>query len=101
MPVYVDDGRARYRGMLMAHLIGDEADLHVMAARIGLRREWCHRGHYNLSQTLRAKAVARCAIEISRKTAAVMMGNARAGLPMGTPATCLAIAAQRRGRGKL
>lgn len=51
------------------HLFADEADcleLHHMAKRIGLRREWFHGDHYDLVPTKRIKAIALGAIELTQ-----------------------------------
>jgi hypothetical protein len=41
MAVYVDSVRFKYRGMVMCHMWADtEAELHRMAGRIGMSREW-------------------------------------------------------------
>lgn len=50
MTVYVDDmyrtEMGRYGRMKMSHMIADtEAELHAMAARIGLARRWAPAGH--------------------------------------------------------
>jgi len=73
MAVYVDNARLPYRGMLMCHMWADtEAELHAMAQRIGIKREWFQRPpkaswkHYDLCLTKRAKAVALGAISTDR-----------------------------------
>ena len=80
MTVYVDRirdhgdgvrGEARRYGSLWSHLTADtEEELHVFAARIGLRRGWAqhsgtHRFHYDVIPRVRAKAVAAGAIEVT------------------------------------
>ena len=66
MTVYVDHARNRLGRMRMSHMTADTiAELHEMAAAVGLRREWFqgppeHRhAHYDLCQAKRADAVAR------------------------------------------
>ena len=100
MVVYVDNMHSlpmgRYRGMKMSHLIADtEEELHAMAKLIGLKRKWFQKNHYDVSLGLRKWAVAHGAIEIDIRTCAVMVGNQRAGYPMGTPKTCIAISKRR------
>lgn len=65
MSVYVDESRNQFGRMKMAHLIADTLDeLHAMAEKIGLKREWfqdkASTPHYDVS--------------ISRKKAAVALG---------------------------
>lgn len=70
MTVYVDNMRARYRRMVMCHLIADtDEELHAMAARIGVGRQHHQTAggsHYDISLTKRALAVAAGAVEITR-----------------------------------
>jgi hypothetical protein len=62
----------RGRAVESCHLITDalEAEpLHQFAERIGLRRAWFHDGsvpHYDLTASMRARAVACGAIEVDR-----------------------------------
>jgi len=70
MTVYVDDARLPFGRMTMCHMVADNMrELHAMADDIGLRREWFHRGHYNISLKYRAKAVAAGAVEITGREA--------------------------------
>ena len=75
--VYVDDmyrtEMGRFGRMKMSHMIADtEAELHAMAARIGLARRWYQGDHYDVSMSLRAKAIAAGAVEISMREVAQM-----------------------------
>lgn len=71
MPVYVDDMRAPFRGMVMCHLVADTLpELHAMADRIGVERRW-YQGppvtrwpHYDIALSKRTLAVAAGAAEI-------------------------------------
>jgi hypothetical protein len=72
MAVYVDKAMHPFRGMMMCHMLADSLEeLHAMAARLGLRREWfqgdASTPHYDLSQPKRALAIAYGAIEIDRR----------------------------------
>ena len=79
MTIYVDNmyipakvGRYQAR---WCHLLGDSPDmteLHEFAARIGLRRSWFQPdstnwwcSHYDVTETVRAKAVAAGAVEVT------------------------------------
>lgn len=72
--VYVDSMRTPYRHMKMSHMLADtEEELHTMARRIGLKREWfqcppkASTPHYDVSQTKRALAVEAGAEEVDRR----------------------------------
>ncbi|MDK9702534.1 MAG: DUF4031 domain-containing protein [Sulfuritalea sp.] len=72
MPVYVDQAATPYRRMRMAHMLADTLEeLHAMADRVGLKREWFqHDGktpHYDLCQAKRRLALAAGAVEINRR----------------------------------
>lgn len=41
---------------------GDVEELHRFAARLGLRREWCHDDHYDLTPGKRLRALAMGAV---------------------------------------
>ncbi len=73
MTVYVDDMRARFRDRIMCHMIADtEAELHAMAARIGIARRWYQGDHYDVPLDLRAQAVALGAREITWRECSLM-----------------------------
>ncbi len=70
MSVYVDNARLEWRGMKMSHLQADsDEELHVFAARLGLRRGWHQPGsrpeasHYDVSDSVRLRAIKLGAIE--------------------------------------
>ena len=69
MTVYVDDAYIPYRRMVMCHMIADtEAELHKMAAAIGMRREWFQNTripHYDVCKSRRQKAVELGAVEVT------------------------------------
>lgn len=72
MAVYIDDCRNPLGRMKMAHMVADTPDeLHAMAAAIGLRREWFQADastpHYDVSLARRREAVARGAVEVTRR----------------------------------
>lgn len=91
MAVYVDDMRARYRRMVMYHMLADSDDeLHAMADKIGVRRKWHQKpgtatSHYDVCQTKRQLAVQFGAIEITSRQAAAMVARRRATGSIGTP----------------
>lgn len=72
MPVYVDDMKAPYGRMIMCHMVADsDAELHAMAAAIGVARRWHQKAgtphsHYDICMSKRAAAVRLGAIEIDR-----------------------------------
>jgi len=71
MTTYVDDMRAPFGRMIMCHMIADnDAELLVMADRIGVRQQWHQypgtpRSHFDICLSKRALAVRAGAIEIS------------------------------------
>ena len=76
MSVYVDDmyqyPMGQFRRMKMSHMIADtEEELHAMADKIGLSRRWYQGDHYDVSMSLRAKAVAAGAVEITLRELAL------------------------------
>jgi hypothetical protein len=106
MTVYVDDMRAEFKpphrpGLtyIMSHMISDtEAELHAMARKIGVARQWYQGDHYDVTQSAKAKAVKLGAVQITLLQCATMSVNRRCGFPLGTPETCFKIRDQRRGR---
>jgi hypothetical protein len=102
--VYVDDMKAEFKpkhrpGLtyVMSHMIADDDnELHRMAAKIGVNRKWFQGDHYDITQTMKAKAVKLGAREITWRQCGTMSMNRRCGLPMGTPETCDKIAERRR-----
>jgi len=66
----------------MSHMLADTiAELHEMAALIGMRRDWFQPfsfPHYDVAQGRRAEAVKLGAVEISRQETAALMRRLRA-----------------------
>lgn len=73
MSVYVDNGRKRYRGLLMCHMVADtDEELHAMADVLGIDRKHhqcagTEKSHYDICQEKRAIAVKHGATEVSQK----------------------------------
>lgn len=72
MSVYVDESRWLFRGQRYCHMAADTLDeLHAMADRLGLRRQWFQdkpgHPHYDLSPAMRQRAVALGAIEVTAR----------------------------------
>ena len=71
MSTYVDDVFIPYGRMKMCHMIADtEDELHAMADKIGLKREWFQDGsrpHYDVSKGKRIEAIRHGAIEVTIK----------------------------------
>jgi hypothetical protein len=88
MTVYVDDMRAPFGRMIMCHMIADtEAELHAMAARIGIARRWYQGDHYDIALAKRALAIAAGAVEITQRQLGCMVALRRHGQDAGDPAT--------------
>ena len=84
--------------MKMSHMIADtEAELHAMAARIGVARRWYQGDHYDVSLGKRALAVKAGAIEITYRTCGLMTSNRKATGSLGDPATAYEVWAARKG----
>ena len=77
MAVYVDAARNKYGRMVMCHMIADTvAELHVMAEKIRMKREWFQpfsSPHYDLSLSRRALAVKHGAVEVDRRELVAVM----------------------------
>ena len=71
MTVYVDDMFAPFGRMQMCHMMADTVEeLHVMADRIGMKREWFQpvsRPHYDVSISKRQKAISFGAKELTQR----------------------------------
>src|SRR5690349_17001624 len=80
--VYVDHAKNPYRGMLMCHMLADTVEeLHAMAEKIGMKREWfqCHGApHYDICQEKRALAVKAGAIQMNRRQTGELSRRLRA-----------------------
>lgn len=74
MAVYVDNARNSHGRMIMCHMMADDlGELHAMAQRIGLKREWFQSAktpHYDLSQKHRALALKAGALAVDRRVTA-------------------------------
>jgi hypothetical protein len=81
--VYVDDMRANFGRMIMCHMFADtEAELHAMAASIGVARRWYQGDHYDIALSKRAAALANgaCAVSYWEQTGAMMMVRRMTGV---------------------
>lgn len=73
MSLYVDDLRSTRRTQkwpynFACHLMADTYDeLHEFASRIGLRQEWFHVDHYDLTAGKRWDALAKGAVPVSTR----------------------------------
>lgn len=82
MTVYVDDmyryPMGQFRRMKMSHMVADtEQELLEFADRLGLKREWYQGDHFDVSMTVRAKAIKLGAVEITLKELSHMHAQKR------------------------
>ncbi len=81
MAVYVNKLKTRFGSLTLCHLIADtEAELHAMAAKIGIERRWFqpdHIPHYDISVKKRDLALKMGAIAIDRQKLAALMERYR------------------------
>lgn len=96
MAVYVDDMRAPYRNMRMAHMLAtSEEELHAMADRIGVKRKWWQSpdktsgSHYDICLAKRELALKAGAIPITLRQAAAMNFRRRVEGVLGLPEEAL------------
>jgi hypothetical protein len=86
MAVYVDNMRAKVRGMVMCHMLADStAELLAMADRIGVDRKHLqdagtYREHFDICLTKRSAAVAAGAREVSMPTMGRIIRDRRDGV---------------------
>lgn len=72
MSVYVDDMKAKHRGMIMCHMLADtEKELREMAAKIGVSMSHhqfpgTHKSHFDICLKKRSLAIKFGAIEITQ-----------------------------------
>lgn len=87
MAVYVDAARNAFGRMKMCHMLADtDAELHAMAAAIGMKREWFQplsHPHYDVSLTRRKLAVALGAVEVDRRGIVEVKRRYRAAIVAG------------------
>jgi hypothetical protein len=83
--VYVDNYRARLGRMVMFHMVADtRAELHLMADRIGMKREWFQdcpphsAPHYDVSLSKRTEAIRLGAVMVDRHHFVEVIRRARA-----------------------
>ncbi len=83
MSVYVDKEKNKFGRMILCHMVADTLEeLHAMADKIGLRRDWFQvsRGgmpHYDVSLSRRKRAIALGAVEIDRRRLVEIMRRYR------------------------
>lgn len=89
MAVYVDDMRAPYGRMVMYHMLADStSELLEMADKIGVARRWLQKAgtvheHFDICQSMRARAVKHGAIEIDRQRLVAIIRARRPALGNG------------------
>jgi hypothetical protein len=71
--VYVDDEQIAWRGKVWCHMVADTPEeLHEFAEALGLKRAWFQSEsvfpHYDVSLSVRSKALSRGAVLADRRT---------------------------------
>ena len=80
---YVGTPRSRFR---WCHMIADTADeLHAMADRLGLRREWFQGDHYDIVPAKRTQAIKLGALPTPRREFVAALRQFRAATKVATP----------------
>jgi hypothetical protein len=81
MAVYVDQEQNSFRRMVMCHMFAESiAELHEMAKRIGMRKEWFQPlsfPHYDVAKGRRAAALRLGAVEVDRRQGAAIRKRLR------------------------
>lgn len=71
MAIYIDKKKSKFGKMVMCHMLADSIEeLHSMANKLGLKPSWFQNRktpHYDICKSMRLKALAYGAIEISNK----------------------------------
>lgn len=86
MPVYVDSANHKFRNMIMCHLFADTTEeLLVCADAIGLQRKYIqHKGnyreHFDVSQSMKKKAIEYGAKEVTGRDFALLMKKKNKGV---------------------
>ena len=86
MAVYIDAAMIPYRGMHMSHMMADTLEeLHAMAERIGLRRDWFQdhprHPHYDVSASKRTLAIHYDAQPVTSRCLVRLMSPKRSPVP--------------------
>ncbi len=83
MSVYVDNMKAKYRNMIMCHMLADTLEeLHEMADKIGINRKWFQNHstpHYDICLAKKKLALQNGAIECDRKKVVELIRRFRNG----------------------
>lgn len=82
MTVYVDHARTRYGRMRLSHMMSDERDgldleLESAAQLLGLKHEWKHKDHYDISEEKRAIAIHFGAVPITSRELVIVRKRKR------------------------
>lgn len=81
--VYVDKQRNSFGRMIMCHMLADTVEeLHEMAEKIGMKREWFQEKstpHYDVSLSRRKLALENGAIEIDKEKVVELIRSYRNG----------------------
>jgi hypothetical protein len=81
MAVYVDEPIWKLGRMKMCHMMtdGDMSELHTVAQKLGLKREWFQGDHYDISMSKRSLAVSAGLVTPKTSRFLVALRRARMG----------------------
>lgn len=86
MTVYIDDYSAKYRRMIMCHMVADtEDELHAMADKIGINRAWYQSDHYDVCLSKKNQAIKCGAVPITWRVMGKMRIRLREDGKLGLP----------------
>ncbi|MGI9307222.1 MAG: DUF4031 domain-containing protein [Gammaproteobacteria bacterium] len=86
MTVYVDDFAHRVGNRIWFHMMADtDTELHRFADDLGLKREWYHNDHYDITSAVKSRALRKGAQQVTAKFLVELRKRKRRGALPITP----------------